>query len=75
MATSLAHAHRVPHTVKPPRRCPHCGSTRLIRKGIVIDTSRIATDTIDYVATDTAGLTATSTRTVLIEAAATLSSQ
>jgi len=33
MATSLAHAHRVPHTVKPPGRCPHCGSTRLIRKG------------------------------------------
>jgi transposase-like protein len=33
MATSLAHAHRVPHTVKPPARCPHCGSTRLIRKG------------------------------------------
>jgi len=37
---------------------------------IVIDTSQIATDTIDYVATDTDGLTATSTRTVLIEAAA-----
>jgi len=33
MPTSLAHAHRVPHTVKPPARCPHCGSTRLIRKG------------------------------------------
>jgi len=33
MAASLAHAHRVPHTVKPPARCPHCGSTRLIRKG------------------------------------------
>jgi len=33
MATSLAHAHRVPHTVKQPARCPHCGSTRLIRKG------------------------------------------
>jgi len=30
---------------------------------IVIDTSSVATDTIDYVATDTAGLTATSTRT------------
>ena len=37
---------------------------------IVIDTSQVATDTIDYVATDTAGLTATSTRTVLIEALA-----
>jgi hypothetical protein len=34
---------------------------------ITIDTSQIATDTIDYVVTDTAGLTATSTRTVLIE--------
>jgi transposase-like protein len=33
MAAPLAHAHRVPHTVKPPDRCPHCGSTRLIRKG------------------------------------------
>jgi transposase-like protein len=33
MATSLAHAHRVPHTVKQPARCLHCGSTRLIRKG------------------------------------------
>ena len=33
MATLLAAAHRVPHTVKPPARCPHCGSTRLIRKG------------------------------------------
>jgi hypothetical protein len=36
---------------------------------IVIDTSEVATDTIDYVATDSAGLTATSTRTVLIEVA------
>jgi hypothetical protein len=35
----------------------------------VLDTSSAATDTIDYVATDSAGLTATSTRTVLIEAA------
>jgi hypothetical protein len=37
---------------------------------IVIDTTQVATDTIDYVATDPAGLTATSTRTVLIEALA-----
>jgi hypothetical protein len=36
---------------------------------IDIDTSQVATDTIDYVATDSDGLTATSTRTVLIEAA------
>ncbi len=37
---------------------------------IVIDTSQVATDTINYVATDTDGLTATSTRTILIDAAA-----
>jgi hypothetical protein len=37
---------------------------------ILIDTSQVATDTIDYVATDTWGNTATSTRTVVIEAAA-----
>jgi hypothetical protein len=35
---------------------------------IIIDTTQIATDTIDYVATDTWGNTATSTRTVIIEA-------
>ncbi|HTV26814.1 MAG TPA: tail fiber domain-containing protein [Xanthobacteraceae bacterium] len=33
-----------------------------------VDTSQPATDTIDYVATDQTGLTATSTRTVIIEA-------
>jgi hypothetical protein len=38
---------------------------------IVLDTSAVATDTIDYVATDTAGNTATSTRTVVIESLAT----
>jgi hypothetical protein len=37
---------------------------------IIIDTTHVATDTIDYVATDTWGNTATSTRTVIIEAAA-----
>jgi hypothetical protein len=36
---------------------------------VQIDTSTVATDTIDYVATDSAGLTSTSTRTVIIEAA------
>jgi hypothetical protein len=36
---------------------------------ILIDTSQVATDTIDYVATDTWGNTATSTRTVIVEAA------
>jgi hypothetical protein len=36
---------------------------------ILIDTSQVATDTIDYVASDTWGNTATDTRTVIIEAA------
>jgi DNA primase len=36
---------------------------------IVIDTSQVATDTVDYVATDNDGLTSTTTRTVVIEAA------
>lgn len=34
---------------------------------IVIDTSQVATDTIDYVVTDALGNTATSTRTVIIQ--------
>jgi hypothetical protein len=33
---------------------------------ILVDTTQVATDTIDYVATDTWGNTATSTRTVLV---------
>jgi hypothetical protein len=37
-----------------------------LTSNIVIDTSTVATDTIDYVATDSAGNTATSTRTVII---------
>jgi hypothetical protein len=37
---------------------------------IQIDTSAAATDTIDYVVTDGAGNTSTSTRTVIIEASA-----
>jgi surface protein with Ig-like domain len=37
---------------------------------IVFDTSEVATDTIDYVATDSVGNASTSTRTVIIEAAA-----
>jgi hypothetical protein len=36
---------------------------------ILIDTSQVATDTIDYVASDTWGNTSTSTRAVIIEAA------
>jgi Bacterial surface protein, Ig-like domain len=38
---------------------------------IAIDTTEAATDTIDYVATDQSGLTATSTRTVIVQPAAT----
>jgi hypothetical protein len=41
----------------------------LLAGNILIDTSQVATDTIDYVATDTWGNTSTSTRTVIIEAA------
>ncbi|HEY5382965.1 MAG TPA: hypothetical protein VIJ88_00170, partial [Candidatus Paceibacterota bacterium] len=41
----------------------------VLESQIVIDTSQVATATIDYVATDTWGNTATSTRTVIIEAA------
>jgi hypothetical protein len=40
-----------------------------VESPIVIDTSQVATDTIDYVATDQSGLAATSTRTVIIEPA------
>ena len=36
---------------------------------ILIDTSQVATDTIDYVATDTWGNTATGTRTIIVQAA------
>jgi hypothetical protein len=36
---------------------------------VQIDTSTVATDTIDYVATDSTGLTSTSTRTVIIQPA------
>jgi hypothetical protein len=36
---------------------------------IKFDTTKAATDTIDYVATNGAGLTSTSTRTIIIEAA------
>jgi hypothetical protein len=41
----------------------------LFASNIQIDTSAVATDTIDYVATDQNGLTSTSSRTVIVEAA------
>ena len=47
----------------------------MLVSNIVIDTRDVATDTIGYVATDEDGLTAISPRTVIIEAAATSSSQ
>src|SRR6202140_5873350 len=34
MATPLPAAYRGPPTVKSPARCRHCGSKRLIRKGM-----------------------------------------
>jgi len=34
---------------------------------IVLDTSAVATDTIDYVATDPTGVAVTSTRTIIVE--------
>jgi hypothetical protein len=36
---------------------------------VQITTTQAATDTIDYVVTDSQGLTSTSTRTVIVEAA------
>jgi hypothetical protein len=39
---------------------------------ILIRTTQAATDTIDYIATDTWGNTATSTRSIIIEDAASL---
>jgi Domain of unknown function (DUF5011) len=47
----------------------------ILSGNILIDTSLIATDTIDYVATDTWGNTSTSTRTVVIEPVASPSTQ
>ena len=50
---------------------PHralCAIDNALVSNIIIDTSAEATDTIDYVATDTAGNAATSTRTVIVDA-------
>ena len=41
----------------------------ILSGNILIDTSQEATDTIDYVAIDTWGNTATNTRTVIVEVA------
>jgi hypothetical protein len=42
---------------------------------ILIGTSQLATDTLDYVATDTWGNTSTSTRIIIIDSAASSSAQ
>jgi hypothetical protein len=57
-------------------RCSVTSSDRIIPRwraltsNILIDTTQVATDTIDYVATDTWGNTSTSTRTIIIDDAA-----
>jgi Chaperone of endosialidase/Domain of unknown function (DUF5011) len=60
-------------TITGPQADLNLGITTFLNgaltSNIVIDTSAVATDTIDYVATDQNGLTATSTRTIIIEAA------
>jgi hypothetical protein len=38
-----------------------------LTSNIVIDTTQAATDTVDYVVTDQSGLTAASTRTIIID--------
>jgi len=55
-----------------PFRCPRLVHflDGALASNIVIDTSAVATDTVQYVATDPTGLAATSTRTVIIEALA-----
>jgi len=61
-------------TITGPQADLNLGLTTYVNgtltSNVVIDTTQAATDTIDYVATDQSGLTATSTRTVIIEAAA-----
>jgi hypothetical protein len=58
-----------------PRHCnsPNLGIQTFLNgtpiNPVQIDTTQAATDTIQYVATDQSGLTSTSTRTVIIEAA------
>jgi hypothetical protein len=59
-------------TITGPEQDLNLGITTYVNgtltSNIVIDTRAVATDTVDYVATDSVGLTATSTRTVIIEA-------
>lgn len=46
----------------------------VLSENILVDTSQVATDTIDYVATDTWGNTATSARIVIVQSASSSSS-
>jgi hypothetical protein len=54
---------------RPRYRLPSCHNGTHV-SDIGIDTSAVATDTVQYVATDQNGLTSTTTRTIIIEAAA-----
>ena len=65
------------HSLLRAHNCQHrhsldadCAGQRHPVSNIVLDPSQVATDTIDYVATDQNGFTATSTRIVIIEPAA-----
>jgi hypothetical protein len=65
-------APATPHQARPAGHLTFLNGTLV--SNIVIATRQVATDTIDYVATDEDGLTATSTRTILIEPATTATS-
>jgi len=47
----------------------------MLSGNILIDTTQVATDTIDYVAADTWGNTSTSTRTVIVSSASSSNSE
>jgi hypothetical protein len=59
-------------TITGPQQDLNLGITTFVNGAqmnpVQIDTSTVATDTIDYVATDQSGLTSTSTRTVIVVA-------
>jgi hypothetical protein len=56
-------------TITGPQADLNLGIRSTLVSNIVIDTSVVATDTIDYVASNNADLTSTSTRTVTIQTA------
>jgi hypothetical protein len=60
-------------TIEGPQADLNLGITTYVNGApmnpVQLDTSTAATDTIDYVVTDSGGFTSTSTRTVIIEAA------